>query len=124
ERQLLAVNGEEKWQDGYPADNYTRWAVEYVKGATRAKDKPWFLWLCHGSIHGPSKPAARHKGMYRDAPVPEPADLLGPWLGKPDYLKNTLARRKTADGKVVAGRTDPKTGDEAGGKGAELTDWG
>ena len=22
-----------RWQDGYPADNYTKWAVEYVKGA-------------------------------------------------------------------------------------------
>ena len=55
ERQLLAFNGEEKWQDGYPSDNYTKWAVEYVKGANRDKSKPWFLWLCYGSIHGPSK---------------------------------------------------------------------
>ena len=37
EKQLLAFNGEEKWQDGYPADNYTKWAVDYVKGANRDK---------------------------------------------------------------------------------------
>jgi arylsulfatase A-like enzyme len=122
ERQLLAFNGEERWQDGYPADNYTKWAVEYVKGASRDQGKPWFLWLCYGSIHGPSKPAPRHKGLYKDAKVPEPADLLGPWPGKPDYLKNTLAWRKDA-GRVVAGPSGEKVGDEAGGKGAGFAEW-
>jgi arylsulfatase A-like enzyme len=123
ERQLLALNGAEKWQDGYPADNYTNWAVEYVRGAHRDKGKPWFLWLCYGSIHGPSKPASRHKGMYRDVKVPEPVDLLGPWPGKPDYLKNTLAWRKTAGGKVVATSSGEKVGDEAGSTGAGFADW-
>ncbi len=123
EKQLLAFNGEEKWQEGYPADNYTQWAVEYVKGATRDKDKPWFLWLCHGSVHGPSKPAARHKGTYREAAVPEPSDLLGPWPGKADYLKNTLSWRKAPNGKILAGSNGEKVGDEAGGKGTEFANW-
>ncbi len=123
ERELLAFNGAERWQDGYPADNYTKWAVEYIKGATRDPSKPWFLWLCYGNIHGPSKPAARHKGMYQGAKVPEPVDLLGPWPGKPAYLKNTLAWRKTVDGKVVAGKNGEKVGDEAGGKGTGFADW-
>jgi arylsulfatase A-like enzyme len=125
EKQLLAFNGKEKWQDGYPADNYTKWAVDYVKGANRDKGKPWFLWLCYGSIHGPSKPAARHKGRYKDAKVPLPVDLLGPWPGKPDYLKNTLNWRKNNDGKIVAvGNSGPlAVGDEAGSKQAEYTDW-
>jgi arylsulfatase A-like enzyme len=123
EKQILAINGVEKWQDGYPADNYTKWAVEYIKGAHRDRGKPWFLWLCYGSIHGPSKPAARHRGRYREARVPEPADLLGPWPGKPSYLKNTLAWRKTRDGKVVAVTSGEKVGDEAGGKGIEFADW-
>lgn len=121
--QLLAINGEEKTVEGYPADNYTKWAVEYVKGANRDKAKPWFLWLCHGSVHGPSKPAARHKGLYKDAKVPEPTDLLGPWPGKPDYLKNTLAWRKDKDGVVRAGSNGEKVGDEAGGKGTPFADW-
>jgi arylsulfatase A-like enzyme len=123
ERQLLAFNGEGRWQDGYPADNYTKWAVEYVKGTNRDKGKPWFLWLCYGSIHGPSKPAPRHKGLYQDAKVPEPAHLLGPWPGKPAYLKNTLAWRKDASGRVVAGQSGEKIGDEAGGKGTGFTEW-
>lgn len=123
EKQLLAFNGKEQWQDGYPADNYTRWAVEYVQAAGREPDRPWFLWLCYGSVHGPSKPAARHKGMYRGRDVPEPVDLLGPWPGKPDYLKNTLAWRKTDGGKVIAGSSGEKVGDEAGGKGTAFADW-
>jgi arylsulfatase A-like enzyme len=123
EKQLLSVNGEERWQDGYPADNYTKWAVEYVKGANRDKGKPWFLWLCYGSVHGPSKPAARHKGLYQDAKVPEPADLLGPRPGKPDYLNNTQAWLRNKDGRVVAGKSGEKVGDEAGGKGAGYADW-
>jgi arylsulfatase A-like enzyme len=121
--QLLAINGEEKRVEGYPADNYTKWAVEYVKGATRDKAKPWFLWLCYGSVHGPSKPAPRHKGLYKDVKVPEPADLLGPWPGKPDYLKNTLAWRKDKDGTIRAGSNGEKVGDEAGGKGTTFPDW-
>jgi arylsulfatase A-like enzyme len=123
EKQVLAVNGEEKTVEGYPADNYTKWAVEYVKGANRDKDKPWFLWLCYGSVHGPSKPAARHKGLYKDAKVPEPADLLGPWPGKAEYLNDTLAWRKDKDGVVRAGKSGEKVGDEAGGKGTTFADW-
>jgi arylsulfatase A-like enzyme len=123
ERQLLAFNGEERGQDGYPADNYTRWAVEYVKGANRDKGKPWFLWLCYGSVHGPSKPAPRHKGLYKEAKVPEPADVLGPRPGKPDYLNDTQAWLKDRDGRIVAGKSGEKVGDEAGGKGTGFADW-
>jgi arylsulfatase A-like enzyme len=123
ERQLLAFNGEEKWQDGYPADNYTQWAVEYVKGVHRDKAKPWFLWLCYGSVHGPSKPARRHQGTYRNTRAPQPTDLIGPWPGKPDYLKNTLAWRRTVDGKVEAGSNGEKVGDEAGSKATAFEDW-
>ncbi len=122
-KQVLAFNGVETLQDGYPADNYTKWAVDYVKGANRDASKPWFLWLCYGSVHGPSKPSARHKGKYQHAKVPEPADLLGPWPGKADYLRNTLAWRKTSDGRVVATSNGEKVGDEAGGKGTEFADW-
>ncbi len=123
ERQLLAFNGEERWQDGYPADNYTKWAVDYIKGANRDQGKPWFLWLCYGSIHGPSKPAPRHKGLYREAKVPEPADILGPRADKPAYLNNTQAWHKDKTGRIIAGKSGEKVGDEAGGKGTGFADW-
>ncbi|MGE3819173.1 MAG: sulfatase-like hydrolase/transferase [Isosphaeraceae bacterium] len=123
DRQRLAFNGEERWQDGYPADNYNRWAVDYVRGAHRDQNKPWFLWLCHGSVHGPSKPAARHKGGYANAEVPVPRSILGPWPGKPSYLNDTLAWRTNEVGEIVAGKSGEKVGDEAGGKGTLFADW-
>jgi arylsulfatase A-like enzyme len=123
DRELLAFNGEERWQDGYPADNYTKWACEYVKGANRDRERPWFLWLCYGSVHGPSKPAPRHKGLYKDAKVPTPDDILGPRRGKPAYLNDTQAWRKDKDGNIVAGKSGEKVGDEAGGKGTGFADW-
>ena len=106
ERQILAFNGEERWQDGYPCDNYTKWACEYIKGAHRDAEKPWYLWLCYGNIHGPNKPAKRHAGMYATLDVPIPADIFGPRPGKPAYLEKTQAWLRGADGLPYAGKND------------------
>ncbi|MBI5800525.1 MAG: sulfatase-like hydrolase/transferase [Verrucomicrobia bacterium] len=113
EPQILSINGKEEWADGYPADNYTQWAEDYLRGKTRDAGKPWFLWLCYGSIHGPSKPAARHKGLYANAQVPVPKDLFPPRPGKPDYLNLTQAWVKDADGTPVAGKSGETFGDES-----------
>jgi arylsulfatase A-like enzyme len=123
EKQILAINGVEKEVGGYPADNYTKWAVEYIKGGNRDKSKPWYLWLCHGSIHGPWKPAARHKGQLKDAKISIPADIFGPRPGKPDYLNDAQAWHKTKDGRIIAGKTAMLVGDDAGGKGTAFVDW-
>lgn len=114
ERQLIAANGVEGWVDGYPADNYTRWAVDYVRGRHRAADKPWFLWLCYGSIHGPSKPATRHRGLYANVAVPVPQDIFAPRLGKPKYLDDTQAWSRDSDGTAIAGKSGEAFGDESG----------
>lgn len=114
ERQIVARDGREEWVDGYPADNYTQWSEDYIRGKTRAAGKPWFLWLCYGSIHGPSKPAARHKGLYANAEVPAPKDIFPPRPGKPAYLDDTQAWAKDADGKPVAGKSGEKFGDTSG----------
>ncbi len=113
EKQKLVINGKEQWAEGYPADNYTQWAREFIEGKSRDKDKPWFLWLCYGSIHGPSKPAARHKGMYASAEVPIPKDIFGPRPGKPDYLNRTQAWLKNDKGVAVAGKSGEAFGDES-----------
>ena len=55
-----------------------------------------------GSIHGPSKPAARHKGLNANAEVPVPKDIFPPRPGKPDYLNQTLAWAKGPDGTPIA----------------------
>ena len=116
ERQIVARDGKEEWVDGYPADNYTQWSEDYIRGKTRAADKPWFLWLCYGSIHGPSKPAARHKGLYANAEVPVPKDIFPPRPGKPAYLNQTQAWAKDADGTPIAGKSGEAFGDESAKK--------
>lgn len=113
DKQILAINGREQLVEGYPADNYNKWAREFIEGKSRDKDKPWFLWLCHGSIHGPSKPAPRHKGMYAQAEVPLPKDIFGPRPGKPEYLNLTQAWLRNEKGVAVAGKSGEAFGDES-----------
>jgi arylsulfatase A-like enzyme len=123
ETQILSIDGVEKEVEGYPADNYTQWACDYIKGAHRDASKPWYLWLCYGSIHGPSKPAARHKGLYKDAEVPLPTDILPPRPGKPDYLNRTQSWAKSDDGRIVATKSGEAFGDESGKKVTTFAAW-
>lgn len=104
EKQIVSIDGKEQEVGGYPADNYTQWACDYIQGKNRDASKPWYLWLCYGSVHGPSKPAKRHKGLYKDAEVPVPADIFPPREGKPAYLNSKQAWTKGADGYPIASK--------------------
>ena len=106
EDQILAFNGVERRTAGYSTDNYTRWAVDYIKGQNRDANKPWYLWLCYGAVHGPTQPAARHRGKLAGKVAPVPADVTGPWPDKPAYLEKTKAWTKGADGKVAMRKRD------------------
>ncbi|MGE0756993.1 MAG: sulfatase-like hydrolase/transferase, partial [Pirellulaceae bacterium] len=99
EKQILSFNGEEREVGGYSTDNYTEWAVDYISGQHRDPNKPWYLWLCYGAVHGPTTPAARHKGTYAGHAAPVPADIVGPWPDKPAYLEKTKAWEIGADGR-------------------------
>jgi len=129
DKQLLAFNGEERWQEGYPTDNYTQWACDYIKGAHRDAAKPWYLWLCYGSVHGPNIPAERHRGDYSDLDISLPADIFPPREGKPDYLNQTQAWTRGADGQPYAGKNagekvgDDKTAPKKGKQGTSFQDW-
>lgn len=120
--QIVEWNGQEKTVTGYSTDNYTQWACDYIRGQGRDPDKPWFLWLCYGAIHGPSTPAERHKGQYATAPVEPPADILPPRPDKPAYLERTQAWHRTPQGEIVAGRTLARFGDEKR-QGMRYADW-
>ncbi len=98
--QLVTINGVDKMVTGYSTDNYTDWAIEYINGASRDKDKPWYLWLCYGAIHGPTTPADRHRAKLAGNLAPLPADIFGPWPQKPAYLNSISAWQKGADGKA------------------------
>ena len=84
--QPMSLDGAPKQKvAGYSTDNYTQYAVDFVK---RDKGKPWLLWLCYNAPHLPNTFHPRHAEEYKDAEVPVPADIQGPREGKPAYLKD------------------------------------
>ncbi|MBG89023.1 MAG: sulfatase [Verrucomicrobiales bacterium] len=97
--QMTEFNGgEARMVKGYTTDNYTKWAVNYLKGEGRDPNKPWYLWLCYGAVHGPYTPAKRHLDDYPDVQVPIPADIYPPRPGKPAYMQEINSWFKGEDG--------------------------
>jgi len=96
---LVRTNGgARKPLGGYSTDRYTELAVDYIKEKKRS-EKPWYLWLCYGGVHGPYTPAARHNNAYSDAPSSKvPSDIFGPRPTKPEHLKNMTRWKKDANG--------------------------
>jgi arylsulfatase A-like enzyme len=107
--QILSFNGVEKPMEGYSTDVYTDLAVDYIRGGDRPADTPWLLWLCYGAVHGPTTPAARHRGTLADREVEVPADIFGPWPDKPAYLARTSAWMPGPDGRPVLRRRGKET---------------
>ncbi|MCI0641407.1 MAG: sulfatase-like hydrolase/transferase [Gemmataceae bacterium] len=107
-KQLISFNGAKPtFVDGYPTDNYTNWAVDFIKGKDRDKAKPWFLWLCYGATHGPFTPAERHRQAYAGAKIETPVDLFGARLGKPEYVQKMDVWAKGKSGEpIYKGKSD------------------
>ena len=124
DKQLLSFNGgEPKIVEGYSTDNYTKWACDYIRGEHRDENKPWYLWLCYGGVHGPSHPAPRHIGAYKNEKVIAPTDLFGPRPGKPAYLDKTQAWSKGPDGVPVMSKSGEAFGDESSKKAKTHAEW-
>jgi arylsulfatase A-like enzyme len=122
--QILTINGgEPKVVEGYSTDNYTKWACEYIRGEHRDANKPWYLWLCYGAVHGPAHPAQRHLGKYAGHEVPQPADIFGPRPGKPAYLDKTQAWDRGPNGIALTGKSGEAFGDESGQKVKTHAEW-
>lgn len=125
--QLISINGAEaKVVPGYSTDNYTNWAVDYIKGAHRQEAKPWYLWLCYGGVHAPYTPAERHLQDYPEIDVPTPADIYPPRPGKPAYMQKVASWEKGPSGEPVLSKK--AIGDEIGDdlkrdQGRNLTQW-
>lgn len=58
----LNVDGKKVPQQGYITDELTDYAVKWLE--SRAKDKPYCLYLSHKAVHAEFVPAERHKGRY------------------------------------------------------------
>jgi arylsulfatase A-like enzyme len=123
--QQLEINGVPLMVPGYSTDNYTKWASDFIKGANRDAEKPWFLWVCYGAVHGPFTPADRHLEALEDVEVPIPADIYPPRPGKPAYMQrmnNWVKGEKDGQPQLRGGFTG-RTVNTQGIHGNSLNDW-
>jgi len=101
--QKISFNGARpKAVGGYSTDNYTKYAVDFIKRRAAEPHKPWYLWLCYDAVHGPYNSAKRHSDDYKDAAeVPIPKDIYPPRPTKPDYMKNYGVWKRNSAGRPV-----------------------
>lgn len=99
--QIVTFNGVDRLVEGYSTDNYTDWAIDYIGGKTRDPNKPWYLWLCYGAVHGPTTPADRHEGVLAGSMSEVPSDIFGPWPDKPKFLNDIQSWQPDARGQPV-----------------------
>ena len=126
ENQLIETNGGKPvLTPGYTTDNYTRWATEFIQGKHRDADKPWYLWVCYGAVHGPFTPAKRHQQVYPAPRVTTPADIYPPRLGKPNWMQEINFWEQGEDGhpRMRGKGFSALTVDTQGMYGNRLTDW-
>ena len=125
--QITEFNGgEARRVEGYTTDNYTQWAVDYLNGKGREKDKPWYLWVCYGAVHGPFTPAKRHLDDYPDVKIPTPKDIYPPRIGKPKWASEYEKWYRGEDGRPHKKGRRRATGEMAPGKGihgSDLNSW-
>ncbi len=93
--------GETKPLRRYSTDQYTDWAVDFIRGEGRDPKKPWYLWLCYGAVHSPYTPAERHRNALPGIDFDTPADIFGPRPGKPDWAQKINHWEKGSDGAPV-----------------------
>ena len=125
--QLIETNGgKPKLTKGYSTDNYTNWAEDFIRGEHRDAEKPWYLWVCYGAVHGPFTPPHRHRDAYADLKVPTPADIFPPRPGKPKWMQSIEYWVKDANGEpeMKGGQFGGKTVEGAKSiHGNSLTGW-
>jgi N-acetylglucosamine-6-sulfatase len=94
----LNENGHSFQATGYMADLLTQYAVDFIK---RPREKPFCLNLWHKAVHGPFTPADRHKDLYQDVLLPQPASFRDTFEGKPAWQSR---RRSAARNEKLATR--------------------
>jgi len=87
EKNGFNVNGRHIAQKGYITDELTDYALDFLK--TRAKNKPFMLYLSHKGVHADFIPADRDKGMFKDDTFKPPLTMeAGHHFGAPMWLQN------------------------------------
>jgi arylsulfatase A-like enzyme len=83
----LNVDGVKAELKGYTADIVTDYALEWLK---QERDRPFFLYLSHKSVHAMFQPAKRHLGRYEKSKLEYPstmADTEENYAGKPAWVR-------------------------------------
>ncbi len=105
DNQLISVDGKPaNMVKGYSTDNYTNWAIEFIE-REKQSEKPWYLWLCYGAVHGPFTPAKRHLDEYPNINLPTPKDIYPPRPNKPTYAQEMEHWEPGKDGLPVERKT-------------------
>ncbi len=95
----LNINGKQvEYKDStYITDLLTEHAIDWVK--YRDKNRPFFLYLSHKSVHAEFMPAKRHAGCYAGKEIPLP-----PSFETPKYGITPLPTIDPETGKALEGR--------------------
>lgn len=96
----LNENGRQFQAKGYMTDLLTDRAVDWLK---RERQKPFCICVWHKAVHGPFTPAERHKGLYTDAELPEPASFRDTLAGKPAWQRAQLSSKRPDGTTLPAG---------------------
>lgn len=94
----MNFDGARRRVHGYMTDILTDEALRFIDEKAA---KPFCLYLAHKAVHAEFVPAARHSGLYADAPVPRPASMADTevnYRGKPDWLRRARGSCLGVDG--------------------------
>jgi arylsulfatase A-like enzyme len=79
-----------KVMKGYVSDIITDLAIDFLKH--RPKDRPFFL-MCHPKApHRPWEPDEKHKAMFANKIIPEPATLRDEYVSRTDAIRESTQK--------------------------------
>jgi len=82
-------NGRRFQVKGYTTDLLSDYAVEFIK---RNRRGPFCLTLSHKAVHEPFQPPDRHKQLYKDATLKEPASFKDDFSGKAKWQRRWMLK--------------------------------
>ena len=88
ENPVLNINGSRVEAKGYTTDLLTDYAVDWI--AKRPVEKPFALFLWHKAPHEELKSAERHRGLFEDMQMVEPANFRDSYHGKPEWQRRGI----------------------------------
>jgi arylsulfatase A-like enzyme len=112
---FLDRNGRRVYK-GYVTDIITDLAIDFLN--RRPKDKPFFLMCHHKAPHRPWDPDEKHRALFADKQIPEPATLRDDYATRTDAIRQ--CRQKVFEDLT---RRDLKLQPPAELKGAERAAW-